>query len=148
MAQAAGLPVLHDAAGDAAGPLAGIRAGLSWAQQLGARALAVSPCDVPLLPHDLFLRLIAAAGAGAALAETSDGRQPLCALWPVSALHVVTEALTGGAHPPIWRVLESIGARRVHFDRPGAFANLNTRADLQALANRVAHGEVDLGGAD
>jgi molybdopterin-guanine dinucleotide biosynthesis protein A len=146
VARDAGLPVLHDAAGDAAGPLAGVKAGLSWAQQLGVRALAVSPCDAPLLPHDLFVRLIAAAGPGAALAESSDGRQPLCAVWPVSALPVVTEALTGGAHPPVWRVLESIAARRVHFDRAEAFANLNTRADLQALARRVAHGEVDLGG--
>jgi len=145
MAEAAGLPVLHDAAGDAAGPLAGVKAGLSWARHLGARALAVSPCDAPLLPHDLFVRLIAAAGRGAALAETADGRQPLCALWPVSALPVVTEALAGGAHPPTWRVLESIAARRVYFGRAEAFANLNTRADLLALARRVADGEVDLG---
>jgi len=145
IAQAAGLAVLHDAAGDAAGPLAGVKAGLAWAEGLGAGALAVSPCDAPLLPHDLFVRLIAAAGAGAAMAETSDGRQPLCAVWPISALPTVTEALTAGAHPPTWRVLESVGARRVHFDRADAFANLNTRADLAAIAERVARGEVDLG---
>jgi molybdopterin-guanine dinucleotide biosynthesis protein A len=145
LAQAAGLPVLHDAAGDAAGPLAGVKVGLLWAQGLGARALAVSPCDAPLLPDDLFVRLIAAAGAGAAMAETSDGRQPLCAVWPVSALSTVVEALAGGAHPPTWRVLESIGAQRVHFDQPNAFANLNTRADLAAIAERVAQGAVELG---
>jgi len=131
------LPILYDAPGDAAGPLAGVRAGLTWAAGLGAGALAVSPCDAPLLPEDLFTRLIAAAGRGAAMAETSDGRQPLCAVWPVSAMDKVAEALAGGAHPPTWRVLESIGAMHVRFPDAAAFANLNTRADLAAIAERL-----------
>ncbi len=154
LVQAEGLPVLHDVAGDAQGPLAGVKAGLLWAQALGARALAVSPCDAPLLPDDLFSRLIEAAGygadsssvagsgsgagSGAALAETSDGPQPLCAVWPVSALAALTDALAGGAHPATWRMLESIGAQRVRFNAPEAFANLNTREDLEAIAARLA----------
>ena len=136
LAQTEGLPVLHDTPGDAAGPLAGVRVGLEWAQRLGARSLAVSPCDAPLLPDDLFTRLVAAAGAGAAMAETSEGRQPLCAVWPVTALPVVAAALADGAHPPTWRVLESLGAVHVSFPDAGAFANLNTRADLAAIAER------------
>jgi molybdenum cofactor guanylyltransferase len=137
LAKARGLPVLHDTPGDAAGPLAGVKVGLEWAQGLGVRSLAVSPCDAPLLPDDLFTRLIAAAGEGPAMAETSEGRQPLCALWPVTALPVVAAALAGGAHPPTWRVLESIGVRHVRFPDADAFANLNTRADLAALAARL-----------
>ena len=138
LAQAEGLPVLHDAPGDPAGPLSGVKAGLAWAQELGAVAIAVSPCDVPLLPDDLFTRLIDAANGGAAIAESSDGRrQPLCAVWPVTALEKVTAALTGGAHPPTWRMLESIGATPVHFQSPEAFANINTRADLAAIAGRL-----------
>ena len=137
LARAAGLAVLHDAPGDAAGPLAGVRAGLEWATGLGASALAVSPCDAPLLPDDLYRRLVAAAGEGAALAETGDGPQPLCALWPVSALGTLAAALVGGAHPATWRMLEAIGARRVHFAERQAFANLNTRAELAAIAARL-----------
>jgi len=136
LAQAAGLAVLHDAPGDAAGPLAGVRVGLQWAASLGARALAVSPCDAPLLPDDLYRRLVAAAGEGAALAETRDGPQPLCALWPVSALPALVSALAGGAHPATWRMLESLGAQRVRFEDAAAFANLNTRADLESIAQR------------
>jgi molybdenum cofactor guanylyltransferase len=141
LAKAAGLSVLHDAPGDAAGPLAGVRAGLAWARDLGARALAVSPCDAPLLPDDLYLRLVAAAGAGAAMAETSDGAQPLCAVWPLSALARVGEALARGAHPPIWQVLEQLGAVRVRFENSAAFANINTREDLASLTarRRAAH---------
>lgn len=136
IARAAGLTVLHDTAGDPQGPLAGVKAGLAWAQAIGASALAVSPCDAPFLPRDLYARLIEAAGVGAAMAETADGRQPLCAVWPVSARDAVAEALAGGAHPPIWRLLESFGARRVRFDPPEAFVNLNTREDLAAAAAR------------
>jgi molybdopterin-guanine dinucleotide biosynthesis protein A len=137
LAVAEGVPVLHDAQGDAAGPLAGVKVGLAWAVQAGARALAVSPCDVPLLPDSLFQRLITTAGNGAAMAETVEGHQPLCAVWPVSALARVTEALQEGRHPPTWLVLESIGAVRVRFPSPEAFANINTRADLAAIAGRL-----------
>src|ERR1700736_4200616 len=86
LARARGLVVLHDASGDAAGPLAGVTAGLGWAVELGASALAVSRCDVPLLPDDVFSRLIHCAGSGPAMAATRDGHQPLCSVWPVSAL--------------------------------------------------------------
>ena len=136
VALAAGLPTLHDAPGDALGPLAGVKVGLIWAEQLGARTLAVSPCDAPLLPDDLFAHLLERADGGAAMAETTDGRQPLCALWPVSALPAVCEALVGGAHPPTWQVLERIGARKVTFADAAAFANVNTREDLAAVAAR------------
>ena len=129
-----GLLTLYDAAGDAEGPLAGVKAGLIWAAGQGARTLAVSPCDAPLLPDDLYVRLLERAVVGAAMAETSDGRQPLCALWPVTALPVVREALAGGAHPPTWQVLERLGARKVLFEHPEAFANINTRDDLAAVA--------------
>ncbi len=135
LAEAHGLPVLHDADGDASGPLAGIKAGLAWAGGIGARALAVSPCDAPLLPPDLFARLIAAAGdGGAAMAATADGRQPLCAIWPVDTLPMLTDVLAGGAHPAVWQVLERLDARTVMFDDAAAFANLNTQAELAAVA--------------
>jgi molybdenum cofactor guanylyltransferase len=136
LARAVGLPLLYDTPGDALGPLAGVKVGLAWAREQGARALAVSPCDAPLLPDDLFVRLIDAAGSGPALAETADGAQPLCALWPVSALAQLSEALLGGNHPPTWRLLQSLGATRVRFDDAAAFTNINTRADLAAIHQR------------
>jgi molybdenum cofactor guanylyltransferase len=137
IALAAGLPLLYDVPGDALGPLAGVKVGLTWAQEQGARALAVSPCDAPLLPDDLFTRLIAAAGCGPAFAETADGAQPLCALWPVSVLPQVIAALQGGNHPPTWRLLQSLGAARVQFADARAFANINTRAELAAISKTL-----------
>lgn len=137
LARAAGLPVLYDQAGDPLGPLAGVKVALQWARDVGARALAVSPCDAPMLPDDLFPRLVGAAGDGAAMAETSDGDQPLCAVWPIGALPRLAEALAGGRHPAVWRFLEECGARRVHFGTPESFANINTPADLAALSGRA-----------
>ena len=152
LAQRHGLPQLHDAAGDAAGPLAGVKAGLTWAKSQGARWLAVSPCDAPLLPQDLYVRLIEVAAhngnLGAAMAETSDGHQPLCAVWPVSALPKVTEALAGGAHPPTWLLLQSLGAVHVPFQDPDNFANINTREDLEAISRRLARDSRDHGRND
>lgn len=136
LAVSSGLPLVHDQPGDADGPLAGVRAGLLWAGQAGFHSLAVSPCDVPLLPPDIYGSLAAAAGAGAAMAETTEGRQPLCAIWPVAALPLITAALGGGAHPPTWRVLEEAGAVKVRVDPPELFANLNTREDLARLEAR------------
>ena len=133
VAQARGLPTLYDEAGDALGPLAGVKVGLGWAQTLGARLLAVSPCDAPLLPDDLYVRLLEHADGGPAMAETRDGGQPLCAVWPVASLAEVQDALRGGAHPPTWQMLERSGARKVFFDAPEAFANINTREDLAAV---------------
>jgi molybdenum cofactor guanylyltransferase len=144
LARAEGLAVLHDMPGDAAGPLAGVKVGLQWAQELGASAVAVSPCDVPLLPDNVFARLIEAAGAGAAMAETAERDQPQCAVWPVSALPKLTAALANGAHPPTWLMLESIGAVRVRFTPPEAFTNINTRADLAAIAGRLERGDAKI----
>jgi molybdenum cofactor guanylyltransferase len=138
LARAEGLPLLYDMPGDALGPLAGVKVGLMWAKEQGARALAVSPCDVPLLPEDVFARLIQAAGSGPAMVETSEGDQPLCALWPVSALEKVTDALQGGQHPATWRLLQSLGAARVRFEDPRQFANVNTIADLAVIAQGLA----------
>jgi len=134
VARALRLSTVYDAVGDARGPLAGVRAGLIWAEQLGARALALSPCDAPLLPDDLYSRLLDCAEGGAAMAETRDGSQPLCSVWPVTALTQVSECLVDGAHPATWQVLEQLGARRVFFEHPEAFANINTRDELAAIA--------------
>ena len=132
------LAVLYDRPGDPDGPLAGVRAGLEWAAGRGASFVAVSPCDAPLLPDNIFPRLIAAARAhGASVAETPDGLQPQVAVWPVSALPLLETALAGGAHPPTWRTLQAVGAAPVRFDEASAFANVNTREDLAALEARL-----------
>jgi molybdopterin-guanine dinucleotide biosynthesis protein A len=45
-------------------------------------------------------------------------------------LGAVTEALTGGAHPPVRTLLTLLGAGHVRFDDVAAFSNINTPDDL------------------
>jgi molybdenum cofactor guanylyltransferase len=137
LARSAGLPVLHDIEGDAAGPLAGVKVGLMWARDQGAPSIAVSPCDVPMLPYDLYPKLMTAAGSGAAIAQSEGRKQSLCSVWPVSALPMLEEALTDGRHPATWMMLERLGASPVNFHSAAAFANINTRIDLAVLAGRL-----------
>ena len=124
-----GLPVLPDAPGSPDGPLAGVLAGLQWAQSLGAEVLVTSPCDTPGLPHDMVRRLLEElAERPAATAVASDGSHPLCTAWCVSLLPRLREALSGG-HPPVRAWLGEVGAVEVRFDDARAFHNMNHRAD-------------------
>jgi molybdopterin-guanine dinucleotide biosynthesis protein A len=131
LARDLGLAVAPDAAGDPAGPLAGLRATLAWAQAKGRSILLTAPCDTPLLPAELYPRLAAALAVhDVAVAEADDGLHPLCGAWRTSALPPLAAALAGGAHPPVRNVLTALGAAHVRFDDAAAFANINTPEDL------------------
>jgi len=83
------LPVVADPVEGFAGPLAGVLAGLRWAEAEAPQTTHVVTVatDTPFLPRDLVSRLVAAADeAGAELATAaSDGRQhPVFGLWPVA----------------------------------------------------------------
>lgn len=131
-----GLERLTDDAALPPGPLAGLLAGLVWAGRLGADLLATVPCDTPFLPADLVARLAAEIDEArpAAVARTADGLHPLCGVWRTGLAPRLAAALAGGRHPPVREVLAALPAREVWFPDARAFANLNTRADLDALS--------------
>ena len=135
-----GLTVLADRPGDPEGPLAGVRAGLAWAGDLGAAALFVQPVDTPFLPPDLTLRLAerlaSEPDAPAAYVTTADGPQPLCALWRTTALADLASELGGGKHPSVQGYLRAIGAAPLAMDDAAAFTNINTPQDLSDALKR------------
>lgn len=135
IAQTCGYPVLHDAPGAPAGPLAGILEGLQWASGEGADVLLTAPCDAATLAAAPLSHLLARARAadGAVAAVSERGLEPLIAAWPVvRGLKAVLAATTDGAHPAVRTVLDSLGLVTV-----GGFdgANANTRAELMALGS-------------
>ncbi len=133
-AHALGYPVLHDAPSTPPGPLSGVCAGLAWANDLGLSFLATAPCDAPLLPDDLFPRLIDSIGAApAAYAHTTRGVHPLCAIWSVRLLAPLHLTLQDGEHPAVRSLLQEIGAVAVSFADDRAFLNANTPDALAAL---------------
>jgi molybdopterin-guanine dinucleotide biosynthesis protein A len=132
--RAFGYPVVPDAVGGFAGPLAGLHAGMT----LASRDFVVTvPCDSPFLPPDLVTRLHAALEqerAQLAVAKTFDQPHPVFALVRRDLLPNLAAFLAnGGRKIDAWyaalRVVE------VGFDDEAeAFRNINTADELAAAA--------------
>lgn len=83
------LPVTADPVPGSAGPLAGILAGMRWAEahRPDARWVVTAATDTPFFPEDLVARLVGAAGhheTMIALAKSGDRVHPVFGLWPVA----------------------------------------------------------------
>jgi molybdopterin-guanine dinucleotide biosynthesis protein A len=132
--RALGYPVIPDAVGGFAGPLAGLHAGLSRA----ARPFVVTvPCDSPFLPPDLVARLCAgleAAGAQLAVARTFDHPHPVFALVRRDVLPDLESFLAGGGRKiDAWYA--ALAVVEVAFDdEADAFRNINTADELSAAS--------------
>ncbi len=122
---AIGLPQIPDSLGE--GPLAGIAAALAWAENAGASTLLVIPGDTPFIPADLVSRL----GAPPAVAQAGGRAHHLVCLLPVMIRPVLVAWLAQG-HTRAGAFMDVIAARRVAFDDPSAFRNINTPEDLDA----------------
>ncbi len=122
-----GLPVIPDATGDFAGPLAGVLAGLRWAAGAapGARFIATAACDTPFFPENLVQMLIAARGGvyPSIVLATSDGQvHPVFGLWPVALADDLAAALEEGTR----KVLHWV-ERHPHFTADFPFASAGGR---------------------
>ena len=137
-----GLPVWPDLLPGQLGPLAGLHSGMRHA---GTPYLLTVPCDSPLLPPDLAVRLAACLsenGADLAIAVTEEmdpatgsavrRPHPVFCLVKTSALPQLEAYLAAGErrmrtwHGPL-KLAE------VLFQEHGAFGNVNTPEDLAAL---------------
>jgi molybdopterin-guanine dinucleotide biosynthesis protein A len=133
-----GFPVIPDAIGGYAGPLAGLHCGLSAAHH----PLAVTvPCDSPFLPADLVARLHAALqqnDADLAVARTGDQPHPVFCLCRTSVLPNLTQYLAGGGRKiDAWYA--SLNTVEVAFDDEAeAFANINTPEELSCMQQAAA----------
>jgi molybdopterin-guanine dinucleotide biosynthesis protein A len=135
--------LLADPPGTPQGPLAGIVAGLAWAEAEGADWLVTATCDVPLIPADMTARLIAAAesrNARLAIARTSDGPHPLCAVWRPQLRSALAAALADGVHPPVRMFAADMSAVEVLFAPREHFFNINTLADLETAERYLGQG--------
>jgi molybdopterin-guanine dinucleotide biosynthesis protein A len=114
-----------------------VLAGLDWAAEQAAEALATVAVDTPFLPPDLVPRLLLAAegmGHPLALAAAPEGAEmrlhPACGLWPVALREDLRAALRQGTRR-LGAWAEEMGARRAFFpDGEAAFFNLNHPEDL------------------
>lgn len=139
--QGFGAPVVTDTVPDFAGPLAGFITALENCQ---TPFLVTVPCDTPQFPTDLVGRLAAALAQdnadiamASAMERQADGspvwyRQPVFCLIRCSLLPGLRSFVAdGGRKIGAWTAQQH--TVQVEFDEPGAFANANTLAQLQAL---------------
>jgi molybdopterin-guanine dinucleotide biosynthesis protein A len=120
------------------GPLAGLAAGLHFAQQRGAERVLTLPCDAPRLPADLRDRLEAALGADGpaqvAVASSGGRLHPTCGLWRSSALGALRAYAEKGGRS-LTGLAGELCMTIVEWDAGDAdpFANANTPEELAAL---------------
>jgi molybdopterin-guanine dinucleotide biosynthesis protein A len=142
--EAFGAPVWPDSLPDYAGPLAGFMTGL---ERCETPFLMTVPCDTPLFPPDLAVRLADALGRenpdiAMAAAREEDGQirtQPVFRLLRADLLEsLVAFTHEGGRKIDRWTALHMTVT--VPFDQPNddprAFFNANTLAELHSLETR------------
>ena len=134
--EAMGVPVWPDPLADYPGPLAGWLTGL---KHCNTPYLLTVPCDTPRFPADLSARLAEALwreGAEIAMAATVEhGRpqlQPVFCLVNALLLDSLAAYLKSGERK-IDRWTAQHRCATVVFENTGAFVNVNTLAELQAL---------------
>ena len=136
-----GLAVVGDTVGGFVGPLAGVLAGMRWAQKNtpDARYIVTVSADAPFLPDDLVVRFVAALTdkpGAIAVAQSADGLHPVIGLWPVALADDLEAALTAGVRKVLaWTdthgtVPVAFGPIEVGGETIDPFFNANTPGDL------------------
>ncbi len=105
------------------GPLAGIAAGLHYAQDMDYESVMTCGVDSPDVTEEALASL---APAPSYLAD-----QPVIGHWPVGATATIERILEGTGKHSMLAFAEAIGARAVKSS--GKPANINSPADLAAL---------------
>ena len=96
-----GLPVIADADNDRAGPLAGVLAGMEWADEEAPnmRCIVTVPTDTPFFPSDLVARLVEAQQGRndvPVVASSASGEHAVFGLWPIALAPMLRHDLAAG----------------------------------------------------
>lgn len=135
------LPVVPDTVPGHAGPLAGVLAGMRWAQEHMPQLefVATAATDTPFFPSNYVEKLASASGSAAdtvALATSGGKRHPVFGLWPVALADDLERFLGSGKGGKVMLFAERHRLVEVAFPvaAPGIgdpFFNVNTPEDLE-----------------
>lgn len=140
-----GLPILADDRPDT-GPLAGLLAGMRWAETLPTRPafIATVPIDTPFIPEDLVRALDMARGGlpMIAIAASGDRDHPVVGLWPLTLADRLAEWRQTAKSQGVRGFLSAQGFTVVQFatDAPDfdPFFNVNSPDQLAEAEMRAA----------
>lgn len=125
-----GCPVIADRAWEFGGPLAGILAGMDYAERGG---LVVMPCDMPFIEGRHLAALAAALTGGVRAAAAFDGRRlhPVVAALDIDLKPSLQAYLADGRRKAQAWLAEQAPVGVDFSSEPEIFANLNTPDDVQ-----------------
>jgi molybdopterin-guanine dinucleotide biosynthesis protein A len=145
-----GLPVVPDTIEGFAGPLAGLHAGMRWAEANapGARFIVSVAADTPFFPEGFVQRLTACGNSAEdtiTLAASPAGTHPVFGRWPVALAGDLEAFLTTGESGKILAFADRYIRLNVPFDeielpdgtKIDPFFNVNTPEDA-ARAEEIA----------
>lgn len=132
-----GLPVAADPVGGFAGPLAGVLAGLRWAQEHQSRIEGIISVagDTPFFPTDLTERLLDARAGERdriVLARCGGHNHPVFGYWPLAHADALDAFLREGTTGKVLAFVDMHPNARAEFEEDGhdPFFNINTPEDL------------------
>lgn len=134
-----GLPVAADTVGGFVGPLAGVLAGMRWAQAHAPEAshIVTVSTDAPFVPADLIARLAEGLEANPIAMAASGGEvHPVIGMWPVRLADDLESALKDGVRKVLaWTDRHGTTVVDFAFERAGErlvdpFFNANTPEEL------------------
>lgn len=135
------LPVLADSFATLEGPLAGILAGLQWAEGQAADHLAIIAGDTPFFPADLIARFQAGASPDEIAMASSDERvHPVFSLWPIAMRAKLESFLLEGSNRSVMGFVRHQPHQIIEFEFHGLdpFFNINRPEDLETARNYLA----------
>jgi molybdopterin-guanine dinucleotide biosynthesis protein A len=132
------------------GPLGGIYSVMAYLESStkethGDLDLLITPCDMPLLPSDLWERLYQTRLGGnkdkAVIVNDGNRLQPLCCLLPMKLKRSLQAYLQSG-NRKVLKWLQSVGTLEADFsDENPQFVNINYREDF-LLLTKIVHPNV------
>jgi molybdenum cofactor guanylyltransferase len=145
-----GLPVIADESGEHAGPLAGLLAGMDWAntEAPNMRFIVTVPTDTPFLPEDLVARLVEARQGREvpAIAASGAGEHPVFGIWPIALAATLRRDLASGMRKTLdWAHAQGAGTARfapatIQGRVVDPFFNINESTDLAEAEALLAGG--------
>ena len=138
-----GLPdhdFIVDQVGNRLGPLAGIHAALTWAEQHGYESVCTTPVDTPFIP-DNFVSVMTSV-AGPVIASFAGKYHPIHGAWPVSLKRSLETGISSGMRAVMSWVdtLDATALDFADFCESDPFININRPTDIALIEEQRGPG--------
>ena len=141
-----GLPdndFIADEVGDRLGPLAGIHAALTWAEQHGYQSVCTTPVDTPFVPQNFVSMMTSVRGP--VIASFAGKYHPIHGAWPVSLKQSLETGISSGMRA-VMSWVDTLNASIfdfAEFYESDPFININRPTDIAVIEEQGAPDALD-----